>query len=113
LGGNGSITVDLKTKQLSGSFKLGGQTVLFDAQINIDNSHIGFEKVGIYGETGYGTTQAQGTVGYPAFKQLITEIQKLAKDAGFETGHLEYERRRPDGSPLPDSESRTINLNLK
>lgn len=44
LGGNGSITVDLKTKQLSGSFKFGNQTVLFDAKITIDNNHIGFEK---------------------------------------------------------------------
>ena len=112
LGGAGEINVDAATGKLNGSFKEGDQTVIFDAQIEINGKNIMFKKVGIYGVSGYGTTEAQNTVGPSTFRKLIDEIQNLGKGAGFEGGSLEFERRRPDGSPLPDSKPRSIPLDF-
>ena len=113
LGGKGAMTLNAKSGLLEGSFTQGKQTVNFDAQIKINGKTIDFEEVGIYGESGYGTTAAQNQVKPSIFKALLSEIEDFAKASGFDDGSIQFVRRRPDGSPLPDSNPRSIPLKIK
>jgi hypothetical protein len=113
LDGTGTLSIDFKGGKLEGSFIEGGQTVLFDSVFKISGKNIAFEAIGIYGESGFGTTNAQNLTNPATYMKIKTEIEKIVKSAGFESGTMKYIRLRPDGSPLPDSPPRIIPLKLK
>lgn len=112
LDGAGNMNLNVKTGMLEGSFVEGGQTVIFDAKVSINGKNISFKEVGIYGETGYGTTAAQNAVKPSTYRNLMKEIETQVKQGGFESGTIDFKRVRPEGSKLPDSEPRSIPLKL-
>ncbi len=58
------------------------------------------------------TVAGQGTVGPEQFLKLKSEMEMILKAGGYQNGSIQFIRSRVAGSPLPDSEIRTINLNL-
>ncbi|PSL41290.1 RHS repeat-associated protein, partial [Chitinophaga niastensis] len=113
LEGAGELLVDAKKGKIDGFFMKNDQMVLFDADFKVNGKSIELSKVGIYAEDGFNTTRAQGSVGPAIFRDLLSEFESLLKQEGFEQGKIKYERVRPEGSDLPNSKPREINLNLK
>ncbi|RAJ08770.1 hypothetical protein LX64_01424 [Chitinophaga skermanii] len=113
LEGTGELLVDVKMGKIDGFFMKNDQKVIFDADFKVKGKSIELSKVGIYAEDGFNTTRAQGAVGPAIFRDLLSEFESLLKKDGFEQGKIKFERVRPEGSELPNSKPREINLNLK
>lgn len=62
------------------------------------------------GETDYNKVEAQNLIAPSVFKSLLIFFKNEAKKGGFDKATLQFKRVRPEGSKLPDSGDRAMDL---
>jgi RHS repeat-associated protein len=111
MNGAANLAVDAKTGLFNITLNSGTETGVISGEINISNNTIGFNNLEIINaKGGLGSVGQQNSIGPEAFLKLQKELTELSKAGGFDKGTVEFSRLRPPGSPLPDTDTRTITL---
>jgi RHS repeat-associated protein len=111
LDGNANLAVNAETGFFNIQVTVGPETGLITGEININKGTIGFTNLEITNtKGGLGSIEMQNTIGPSTFMSLQKELTELSKAGGFSKGYVEFSRLRPSGSPLPDTDTRTITL---
>ena len=109
--GAANLAVDAKTGFFNISLQAGTETGVITGEINISKNAIGFSNIEITNaKGGLGSIGQQNSIGAESFLKLQKELTDLSKAGGFNKGTVEFSRLRPPGSPLPDTDTRTITL---
>lgn len=109
LDGAGTLSVNANSGVLRGELLINDKSVFLEGKVSIDNGVLNIKDFGVRPKEGtYNSTDLVGEIGFAPFKKLMDEMTEIRKAGGYEKGNLEFFRLRPEGSKLPDSETRTI-----
>ncbi len=100
---------------LKGAIPLENTTVILEGKITISKNgkEVMIDNFSFFETSNFGEIKAQNTIGYKTTKDILNSLQQIVKEEGFLEGAVSFKRSRPEGSPLKDTEVRTIPLKLK
>jgi hypothetical protein len=109
MNGAGELNVNANINRMTARVTVNEKNIFIEGTISIENGVLRIKNLGIRPNEGtYNSTNLVNEIGFAPFKSLLDELKEMRINAGFKEGVLEFERMRPDGSPLPDSKLRTI-----
>ncbi|PKV51936.1 YD repeat-containing protein [Aquimarina sp. MAR_2010_214] len=111
---NGKFTIN-ESGFFEGEFRKNGRDIIGQAEVTInpDDNSITFGEIEVFDALDKYVLSAQNLVGPTAHRQLIRDLTEFAKSEGYDFLRLGFYRDRPEGSELPDSDDRLIEIPIK